>query len=565
MADAGVDAAHRVRLGDAGRRCSRSARSWSTRCSSGCTRAGRSGSTSTSGTSSRAARSTHRRRSVPSAQRALDDDPDPRLPRALLDVRAARVLPVPLVVIVVLYLAAAALLYVVIRRSGVNRWIATAAASAFALFGAGWENAIKPFEMTFTGASRVRPRAPAAAPITTARSIAATGSGWSPGFIGLMFSGIAVTMVAVVGLAVWLRRGWRIGAACTSCRSPRCYSVWWVTFGHTGKVRQLGVHHPSTVGSAIGFVVMGFRGTFAAIGHFAGLGAVLAVLLVGRVGGLAVRSLRMRVGAVAGSRRRSRCSPARCCSSRSRRSGDRRSAPTTRASRATCRSRPRCSCPRSRSRSTRSRRVGGVFLPIAVVVLVVGIPSNLRGVVGRAGPAEPAVLARPSSRSSACRAIRSRRQVPRTLRPEQLQRARRDDRLAPRRGRPAPHPAPAVHDSRPAQVVELPPVALPARRPGAHDRVHDAAQARATRAAQGRGARRVRQPGIGHPGGAAVSGRLRPGVRARRRPHGRGVAPTRRVQISPYDRRRPPRVCTGPGMPKPTPAVDNATTSTTEP
>ena len=55
-------------------------------------------------------------------------------------------------VVVAFYLAASALLYVVIRRAGVNPWIATAAASAFALFGVGWENAIKPFEMTFTGA-----------------------------------------------------------------------------------------------------------------------------------------------------------------------------------------------------------------------------------------------------------------------------------------------------------------------------------------------------------------------------------------------------------------------------
>lgn len=36
----------------------------------------------------------------------------------------------------------------------------------------------------------------------------------------------------------------------------------------------------------------------------------------------------------------------------------------------------------------------------------------------------------------------------------------------------------------------------------------------------------------------------------------------RRVQLSPYDRTRPPRVCTGPGWPKPTPGVDTTTTST---
>src|SRR5262249_43154180 len=52
----------------------------------------------------------------------------------------------------VLSLPAAALLLVVIRRAAVQPWIAAAVASAYALFGPGWENAIKPFQMTFTGA-----------------------------------------------------------------------------------------------------------------------------------------------------------------------------------------------------------------------------------------------------------------------------------------------------------------------------------------------------------------------------------------------------------------------------
>ena len=39
------------------------------------------------------------------------------------------------------------------------------------------------------------------------------------------------------------------------------------------------------------------------------------------------------------------------------------------------------------------------------------------------------------------------------------------------------------------------------------------------------------------------------------------LRPVRRVQLSAYDRSRPPRVCTGPGMPRPTPAVDKTTTT----
>ena len=82
-------------------------------------------------------------------------------------------------VVVLVYVVAGALLYVVILRAGVQPWIATAAATAFALFGAGWENAIKPFQMTFTGAV-VLAWCNSCWPITMARSIVATGSAWSP-------------------------------------------------------------------------------------------------------------------------------------------------------------------------------------------------------------------------------------------------------------------------------------------------------------------------------------------------------------------------------------------------
>ena len=50
------------------------------------------------------------------------------------------------------HLVAAALLLAVMRRARVRPWIATAAASSFVLFGAGWENIVVPFQICFTGA-----------------------------------------------------------------------------------------------------------------------------------------------------------------------------------------------------------------------------------------------------------------------------------------------------------------------------------------------------------------------------------------------------------------------------
>ncbi|HTD49101.1 MAG TPA: hypothetical protein VK771_00790, partial [Acidimicrobiia bacterium] len=198
-------------------------------------------------------------------------------------------------VVVVMYLAGAALLYVVILRAGVHPWIATAAASLFALFGAGWENAIKPFQMTFTGAFV----------FGLAQLVLADHDGTFDrrdrlgliaGLIALMMSGIAITMVFVVGLAVLLRRGWRPALGHVAPLGA-CYVVWWLTIGHTGQVRQLGAQHPRTVGSVFGFVAMGLRGAFSALGHFAGLGAVLALVVL--VGVPVARNVRTRSGRLA--------------------------------------------------------------------------------------------------------------------------------------------------------------------------------------------------------------------------------------------------------------------------
>jgi hypothetical protein len=57
-----------------------------------------------------------------------------------------------LVPLILLHLLIAALLRVVMRRAGVNGWIATAAATVFVLFGSGWFNLEYAFQVTFRGA-----------------------------------------------------------------------------------------------------------------------------------------------------------------------------------------------------------------------------------------------------------------------------------------------------------------------------------------------------------------------------------------------------------------------------
>ena len=95
------------------------------------------------------------------------------------------------------------------RRSQVGVWTSALAASVFALFGAGAQNLLWAFQVTFTGALVLGLvhllLADHDGPLDRRDWL-----GLAAGFLGLMCSGVAVTMVFVVGVAALLRRGWRI-------------------------------------------------------------------------------------------------------------------------------------------------------------------------------------------------------------------------------------------------------------------------------------------------------------------------------------------------------------------
>jgi hypothetical protein len=204
------------------------------------------------------------------------------------------------------------------------------------------------------------------------------------------------------------------------------------------------------------------------------------------------------------------------------------------------------------------------FLPVAVVVLVVGIPSNLHGVSGAQVPLNPlysrikqAILAVPRDPLA--------KKVPRALRPEQL--SSRDvtvgwllDGVAQHR---LPRPPFTILDLLTSSNFRLSlyqsddpapttvcttlhgPVLLNLR-PGETLGVYDNPIALIPAVL----------PYLVGPGLVFVPD------------EGHSVTvlrQIRKVEISPYDRRRPPRICTGPGMPKPTPGVDRSTTTTTVP
>lgn len=183
-------------------------------------------------------------------------------------------------VTIALHLTAAALLWVIMRRSGVGSWTSVLAASVFALFGAGAQDLLWAFQVTFTGALVFGLAhlllADHAGPVDRRDWL-----GLGAGLLALACSGVAVTMVFAVGLATLLRRGWRIAALHTVPLGV-LYFAWWMRYSrgrHTlrGSVRQV-----------FDWFISGAAGLFGALGQIPGVGWVLGLGLICGLG-LALR------------------------------------------------------------------------------------------------------------------------------------------------------------------------------------------------------------------------------------------------------------------------------------
>ncbi len=176
-------------------------------------------------------------------------------------------------VVVALHVTAAWLLWLIMRRARVQPWLATAAASLFALLGSGYQDIISAFQVGFTGALV----------LGLTHLLLADHDGPSDrrdclgllaGLAGLMMAGVAVTMVIVVGLAVLLRRGWRAALLHTAPLAG-CYLVWYAAVGHSGYAKD---HPPS--GGMFHFITLGLQSAYQAMGQSPGVGLALAVLVI---------------------------------------------------------------------------------------------------------------------------------------------------------------------------------------------------------------------------------------------------------------------------------------------
>jgi hypothetical protein len=196
--------------------------------------------------------------------------------RALFSLFGVRTYMPYLLVLIVMHLLAAHLLWRLMMRYGVDWLVATGAAAVFMVLGAGWEDLINAFQITFI------------VPIVLGLLALLIASDHGPFqrrdawaslvlVLALPFSGVSLTMAIVVALATLLRRGWRPAALIVAAPAA-VYLLWYAGWGrHATTVQQ----EPLSVSlqKAPEFVWRGLVGAVDAVTGLAGVGPVVLVLL----------------------------------------------------------------------------------------------------------------------------------------------------------------------------------------------------------------------------------------------------------------------------------------------
>jgi hypothetical protein len=181
---------------------------------------------------------------------------------------------------VVLHLAAALLLRVVMRRAGVRPWLATAGAAGFLFLGAGSQNIVWGFQVGFTGAV-VGGLGQLILSDHEGGFDRRDGFALACGAAALMCSSVALPFVGAVGLAVLVRRGWRMALVHTVPLAA-LFVAWYAGFGHSAFDTPL-----ASSGRIWHYAAFGLVNVIRKIGYIDPVAALLgAVLVVG--GALAI-------------------------------------------------------------------------------------------------------------------------------------------------------------------------------------------------------------------------------------------------------------------------------------
>ena len=209
------------------------------------------------------------------AQRAPDVPADRRVPADLEPASGLRSYLPYQVPVVALHLTAAVLLRALMRRCGVNPWIATAAAGGVRALRPGRGEHHLGVPDRVHGLARLRARAPPARRPSGAASTARDWIGVGFGFLGLLCSGLTPLTVGVVGVVVLVRRGWK-PAAFNVLPLATIYLAWWLTIG-PNVVRDPYNDRSPAISDITHFVWRSLSSTYESI---AGGSPVLAIVLV---------------------------------------------------------------------------------------------------------------------------------------------------------------------------------------------------------------------------------------------------------------------------------------------
>lgn len=172
----------------------------------------------------------------------------------------------------VAHMALAVLLWRVMRRSRIAPWPSTLVAGGFAMFGRGYENVVWAFQITL-----VAPVVLALIQLLLAdhdgrlsrRDALALGAG----LVALPCSGVSLVTTGAVGLALLMRRGWRV-AALQTVPLGIVYSAWYLVYARDA------YHSPRVgPGPAIRFGANGIRSAATAFGGSTVTACLLAVVV----------------------------------------------------------------------------------------------------------------------------------------------------------------------------------------------------------------------------------------------------------------------------------------------
>jgi hypothetical protein len=130
------------------------------------------------------------------------------------------------------HLGVCILLWIALRRCGMNQWVAVSVVSVAAFLGAGSENLLWDFQIGFIGSVFFGLLAVVLADRTGPFSRSDLWS-WAAAVAALLCSGIGVAAAVMLFVFSLLRRGWRTALALVSLPAAT-YAAWYLSIGHTG-------------------------------------------------------------------------------------------------------------------------------------------------------------------------------------------------------------------------------------------------------------------------------------------------------------------------------------------